>query len=256
MKPSLILYYYPRQKDESFQKAERKAQKFANTDKFNLILFVTREPNHPGASFINCIGHYFIGMKSRVNKRKINSRTWWGPKDLVAHLCKPSNDLKTLIDSTRKSPIVLMDISPKCILDKQKNKWDTRKQLTNRELKSHFKKILSYKKLWNRIKMVIFSLEPSVVDGREEKYREARELFQEMIEERYGNKEFLSVPFFGMGYHTFNKARYWGAWDEQMSILSKAIAQSYPGHKKIVQSIVKDYRSKTVKKIRPMRISD
>ncbi len=245
MKPSLILYYYPRKGNETFDEAERKAQAFASSDKFDLILFVTREPNHPGASFINCIGHYFIGMKSRVTKRKINSRTWWGPKDLVAHLCKPRNDLNAHIDSTGKSPIVLIDISPKCILDKEKNKWETRKQLTNSELGSHFNKILSYEKLWKRIKLIIFSVEPSIADNREEKYREARELFQEMINDRYGKKEFLSVPFFGMGHHAFKKVKYWGAWDEQMRILSKEIGRLHPAHKKLILAIVKDYYSKT-----------
>src|SRR3989338_632374 len=228
MKPSLILYYYPRHKNESFLNAERKAQRRANADAFSLILFVTREPNHPGINFVNRIGHYFIGMKSRVTKRKINSRTWWGPKDLVAHLCKPKNDFKTLIDSTGRSPIVLMDISPKCILDKKTNKWDMRKRLTNFELRGHFKRILSYGRLWKRTKLVIFSLEPSIVDGREENYREARELFQEMIKKRYGKKEFLSVPFFGMGHHAFKDVKYWGAWDKQMGILSDAIKKEYP----------------------------
>ena len=244
IKPSLILYYCRRQENESFQNAERKARKFADSDKFNLILFVTREPNHPGANFINCIGHYFEGMKSRANKKTINSRTWWGPRDLIAHLSSTKNDLNGLINSTGKSPIVLIDISPKCILDKKKNKWDMRKQLTRSELKRHYTRILSYKKLWKRIKLVIFSVEPSVADGREEKYLEARELFQGMIKKRYGKREFLNVPFFGMGYHTFHHVRYWGAHDAQMKILSGAIAKKYPQYKRSIVQIVKDYQAK------------
>ncbi len=245
MKPSLILYYYPRQENETFEEAQANAQKSANTDEFDLILFVTREANHPGGDFIDEIGHYFFGMRSRVTKRKISTRVWYAPTDLVGHLCKPKYDFKTLMESTRRSPIVLIDIFPKCILDKERNKGDIRRQQTNSELQSHFNKILAYKKVWNRIKLVVFSLEPSIDDGREEKYQGARELFQGMIKERYGKKGFLSVPFFGMGHHTFKKAKYWGAWDAQMGILSKEIGRAHPEHKKLVSSIVEDYCSKT-----------
>src|SRR5258708_3708447 len=197
MKPYLILYYYPRRENESFQSAEKKAEKFANSEKFSLILFVTREPNHSGGTFVDRVGHYFKGMRMRTSKKIINSRTWWGPKDLVAHLCQPKYDLKKRIGSSGRSPIALIDISPKCILDKQRKKWDLRKQLTDPELRDHFERMLSYKKVWKRIKLVIFSVEASITDGRKEHYREARELFQGMIDERYGKKDYLSVPFFG-----------------------------------------------------------
>ena len=70
MKPSLILYYYPRQESETFEEAQANAQKSANADKFNLILFVTREANHPGGDFVDEIGHYFFGMRLVTEKRR------------------------------------------------------------------------------------------------------------------------------------------------------------------------------------------
>ena len=138
-----------------------------------------------------------------------------------------------------------MDIYPKCILDKVKNKRDIRQGQTDDELKEHFTKLLSYENLWKRIKLVIFSLEASLSSGREEKYREARELFQGMIQKRYGNKEFLNVPFFGMGTHRFNDVSYWGAWDAQMGILSQGIKTTYPQYQRLVMDIVEDCLSKT-----------
>ena len=147
IKPSLLLYYYPRQENESFLEAQAKAQKFANSDKFSLILFVTREANHPGGDFINEVGHYFYGMKSRSTKKRISTRVWYAPKDLVANLCEPKDDFQALINSTGKSPIVLIDIYPKCLLDKVQNKHEIRGLQTDGDLKTHFTKILSYKNL-------------------------------------------------------------------------------------------------------------
>ena len=244
LKPSLLLYYYPRKENETFLEAQAKARRFAKSDKFSLILFVTREANHPGGDFIDEIGHYFYGMRMRATKRKISTRVWYAPRDLVAHLCEPSYDFKALIEATGRSPIVLTDIFPKCLLDKEKSKHDIRIAQTRSELENHFKKIFFYEELWQRIKLVVFSLEPSITDGREERYREARELFQTSIQKRYGKKEFLSVPFFGMGIHRFMNIEYWGAWDEQMRVLGDGIAKFYPGHKKLVSSIVGDYKSK------------
>ncbi len=220
LKPSLILYYYPRQENESFEEAQANAKKFSDLDQFSLILCGTREANHSGGDFIDEIGHYYFGMKSRVKGKTISTPVWYAPKNLVAHLCEPEYDFKALIASTGKSPIVLMDIFPKCIVNEEKNKGDIRRGQTSLELQSHFNKILSYENLRARIKLVIFSLEPSIGDGREEKHRDARELFQDMIKKHYGEKEYLNVPFFAQGPRKFMHVEYSGA---QMHILSKGI---------------------------------
>ncbi len=183
----------------------------------------------------NRIGHYYFGMIGRKSKRRINTAVWRAPKNLLAYLSTSGIDFKNIVRQSGKSPIVHIDIYPQSLLNSVKKKHDKRKSYPRTKLIKHFERILSYKMLWKRIKLVIFSLEPSLCKGRTEKYREERELFQKLIQKRYGKVEVLSVPFFGQGYHELYGRAYWG---DDMKSLAGSLKKRYPSNVKLIKKIV------------------
>ncbi len=175
----------------------------------------------------------------------VNTAVWRAPKNLLACLSTPGIDFKNVVHQSGKSPVVHVDIYPQSLLNSVKKKHDKRKSYPRAKLLKHFKQILSYKMLWKRIKLVIFSLEPSLCKGRTEKYREERELFQKLIQKRYGKVEVLSVPFFGQGPHLLGSLKYWG---DDVKSLARGLKLSHPRHVRRIRKIVQAYHSKVMGK--------
>lgn len=239
-KHPLFLYYYQPRAGEVFDDADRNAALAARTDKFGLVLCVGREPNSSD-SIENRVGHFYIGMRKQKDGKKITTMVWRCPRKLVGALCSLKDDFENLVLLTGKSPVINTDIYPKCIRHSVTGKSKLR-VYDALEMKRHFETLLSYKDIWTRIRLVIFSMEKSIGDEIQKRHDIPRLTFEKMVRSRYPKVEFLNVPFFGIGPRRFHGLSYWG---DQMEVLAKGIKKFHPFQKAIFDDVYKDFCENT-----------